>query len=231
MYLSKLILDPRSRDVRRDLGNLQDLHRTIMKAMPQARQDEGGARSQFGVLFRVDTGRDGRPQVLVQSTDRPDWRALPRDYLVCAAESKSVDRQFAALRSGTVLIFRLLANPTRRATGRRTSGDRDESTWAGKRIELVTEADQLDWLIRQGAQNGFEIPSLAGTDGVPDVTVISSSKVQGRKGKCRMSFGAVLFEGRLRIREVEAFHQALQRGIGRGKAYGFGLLSIARVRE
>ena len=43
-----------------------------------------------------------------------------------------------------------------------------------------------------------------------------------------MSFGSVLFEGELIVTDVEAFRAALVKGIGSGKAYGFGLLSIAR---
>jgi CRISPR system Cascade subunit CasE len=43
-----------------------------------------------------------------------------------------------------------------------------------------------------------------------------------------MSFGSVLFEGELIVTDVKAFREALMQGIGSGKAYGFGLLSIAR---
>jgi len=42
-----------------------------------------------------------------------------------------------------------------------------------------------------------------------------------------MTFGSVLFEGRLTIDDVEKFRETLAIGIGSGKAYGFGLLSIA----
>jgi CRISPR system Cascade subunit CasE len=44
-----------------------------------------------------------------------------------------------------------------------------------------------------------------------------------------MTFGDVVFEGRLRVGDAEAFRRALAVGIGSGKAYGFGLLSVARA--
>jgi CRISPR system Cascade subunit CasE len=37
----------------------------------------------------------------------------------------------------------------------------------------------------------------------------------------------VVFEGRLRVTDAEAFRRALAAGIGSGKAFGFGLLSVA----
>src|SRR5947209_20436461 len=68
LFLSRLIIDPRSRAVRRDLGDCHDLHRTIMAAFPQAQANDAGARAQFDVLFRVDTdGRSGKVMLLVQS--------------------------------------------------------------------------------------------------------------------------------------------------------------------
>jgi CRISPR system Cascade subunit CasE len=37
----------------------------------------------------------------------------------------------------------------------------------------------------------------------------------------------VLYEGELEVTDTAAFRQALEKGIGSGKAYGFGLLSVA----
>jgi CRISPR system Cascade subunit CasE len=45
-----------------------------------------------------------------------------------------------------------------------------------------------------------------------------------------LRFGAVLFEGRLEVTDRELFLTALREGIGSGKAFGFGLLSVAGGR-
>jgi CRISPR system Cascade subunit CasE len=49
----------------------------------------------------------------------------------------------------------------------------------------------------------------------------------GKDGFDILSFGSVLFEGRLKVTDKEKFLDVLYAGIGTGKAYGFGLLSIA----
>ena len=40
-------------------------------------------------------------------------------------------------------------------------------------------------------------------------------------------FRGVVFDGHLRVTDERAFKAALANGIGSGKAYGFGLMSIA----
>jgi CRISPR system Cascade subunit CasE len=51
----------------------------------------------------------------------------------------------------------------------------------------------------------------------------------GRDGTAAMPlrFGAVSFEGRLEVTDLDAFRVTLRDGIGSGKAFGFGLLSVA----
>jgi CRISPR system Cascade subunit CasE len=45
----------------------------------------------------------------------------------------------------------------------------------------------------------------------------------------RLSLLSVLFEGVLEVTDPDAFHDTLVQGIGSGKAFGFGLLSLARA--
>jgi len=53
---------------------------------------------------------------------------------------------------------------------------------------------------------------------------------RGNNGGQRLTFGALLFEGHLRVIDGEKFlGLSLAKGIGPGKAYGFGLLSLAPV--
>jgi len=44
-----------------------------------------------------------------------------------------------------------------------------------------------------------------------------------------LTVGDVLFDGRLVVTDADRFRETLTAGIGSGKAYGFGLLSIARA--
>jgi CRISPR system Cascade subunit CasE len=60
--------------------------------------------------------------------------------------------------------------------------------------------------------------------------VINEGQAVGRKppGPHRMTFQSVRFEGLLTVIDPERFCQTLAAGIGSAKAFGFGLLSVAR---
>ena len=73
-------------------------------------------------------------------------------------------------------------------------------------------------------------PAASALPGILDARALSNGLVSGhRQGSGTLTFGSVLFEGRLGITDLARFQAALADGIGSGKAYGFGLLSIAPV--
>jgi len=245
VYLSRLTLNPRSRDVRRDLGNCHELHRTILKALPQVEDNEAKARERFGVLHRLENDqRQQKLTLLVQSYLKPAWSRLPSDYLLLTDEEnpacKPVHETYSRLGAGQCLTFRVRANPTRRVSGKNAQ----EAQWHGKRVEIRDEVQQIAWLQRKGQEAGFKLASVCINHRVPNVNLAPQGKLFGYRrnsqeisagpaydvsgGNRRMSFGSVLFEGDLIVTDVEAFREALVKGIGSGKAYGFGLLSIAR---
>jgi CRISPR system Cascade subunit CasE len=245
MYLSRLIVNPRDRAVRRDLGDCHGLHRTLLAAYPQS-GDGDGARAAFGVLYRVETEPEtGHAAVLVQSTAAPDWDRLPAGYLSASHDGvenpavKTIDRSLEALRAGMRLRFRLRANPTRRV--HKDSTVPKDQRMRGKRVDLRYEKDQIDWLERKGEAGGFRVKAVRtatmAADGqrahVVDVRTAPQGRDRGRRPNPTrsrsddLSFGAVLFDGELVVTDAEAFRRTLTAGIGSGKAYGFGLLSVA----
>jgi CRISPR system Cascade subunit CasE len=227
LFLSKLILNQRSCEARRDLADCHDLHRTIMSAFPQA--DGAAARDEFGVLFRVESRRDGKVILLVQSQVEPDWSRLPVGYLLETGGNpacKLVSSHYAGLETGRRLLFRLLANPTKRVSAKNTEED---ARWLGKRIELRSEEDQIAWLRRKGDAAGFRLLAARVNRDVPNVQTMPRPKTSGWREKSRLSFGSALFNGELEITDSERFRQALSDGVGPGKAYGFGLLSISPI--
>src|SRR5262249_5686638 len=83
MYLSRLWLNPRSRDVQRDLADVREMHRTVMRAFPAVEPPGEAARAHHGVLYRCeDDRRQGRLILYVQSKTSPDWQSLATGYLV-----------------------------------------------------------------------------------------------------------------------------------------------------
>ena len=57
--------------------------------------------------------------------------------------------------------------------------------------------------------------------------IFSAKTLPKKQQKSRLL--AVTYEGVLTVTDTELFCKALTEGIGRGKAYGMGLLTVARV--
>ena len=231
MYLNRLFLDPRSRAVQRDLSDCHNLHRTLLSAFPHTQVEEVGARATFGVLYRIEQGIH-QIGVIVQSAARPDWGDLPPAYLLGRPAQKEIGATYAGLRTGALLRFRLRANPTRKLPARvLPEGNRN-----GKRVELRDEAAWLAWIARKGEEGGFLLAPSTLDPQRPNVLAIEQGKlhVNRRRGnnnegeRTHLTLAGVLFDGHLVVSDAERFRETLRQGIGSGKAYGFGLLSVAR---
>jgi CRISPR system Cascade subunit CasE len=231
MYLSKLTLNLRDRGARRALADCQVMHATIMRAFPSV-SGEPNPRLAFGLLYRVEPARAAVVTILAQSASAPDWSRLP-PWLIAVA-TKPVAAAHGSIRTGQALAFRLRANPTKIA-GERPGGGRIVNA---HRVALTDSDAQLAWLKRAGERGGFapiSVPhvrrapdgAVLGTADVPDVRVTPEPAVHGFE---RRTFGCVLFEGRLTVTDADVFRRTLADGVGRGKAYGFGLLSVAPAR-
>lgn len=216
MYLSLLRLNPRSREVQRDVSDVTQLHRSVMGAFADI-PGTSSARAVHGVLHRLeDDSRQRALSLYVQSRSLPNWEQLSDGYLLSQPEVKSVDHLYERIREGQILRFRLRANPTRKID---TKSAEDGARRNGRRVPVRGEQEQVAWLQRQGARRGFVVMSVA--------VVASGSPELRRSWIDRRVFQGVLYEGRLVVQSRDAFLQGLMEGIGPAKAFGFGLLSIA----
>ncbi len=231
MFLSKLVLNLRNSKARRDLGCPYDLHRTLMNGYPYPRDQQ-----RCDLLFRVESTRMGPPVVLVQTQAEPDWSRLPSGYLLQRADFKPLD---LALRAGQRLRFRLRANPTKRVAAK---NERLGGVMLGKRVGLTAEAEQVRWLLRRADAGGFHIPGAWVDAKHPDtgepmqlpnfrVDVVPEGRDHNGKPGHAGVFLAVRFEGVLVVNDPETFRATVAAGIGSGKAFGFGLLSLAPVED
>lgn len=238
LYLSRLILNTRHREVQYELADCNRLHGRIMRAFPSA-PDPAAAREHFGVLYRLEPLDDpALARLLVQSNCAPDWSHLPPGALAAPPDARGnpavrpIEDEIGRISQGMRLRFRLRANPTRRISERNTEQD---ARWHGKRIELRREPDQIAWLERKAAAGGFRLLGLqlAGADALPDIRIGDAPKQHGRRSAAqqRLSFGVALFEGRIEVTDAACFSATLRSGIGSAKAYGFGLLSVALLPE
>ncbi len=219
MYLTRLLLDARSARVRRDLGSPYEMHRTLVRAFVQ---DENQTPPRF--LWRLEPQMlwSSPPVVLVQSEHEADWRNADSfsGYFKAAPETRPLllDRlcpEAADGAPGPRLRFRLFANPT-------VSHSASERK-RGRRTGVVGADAQLAWLERQGQRCGF----------VLEAAVVTGSDVlhfrKSREDTAPISLQRVCYEGVLRATDAARLKAAVSAGIGPGKAFGCGLLSLARI--
>lgn len=214
MYLSRLILNPHNVAARRDVARPYELHRTLLRGLDQAPDDER-------LLFRVEPEGSGGPVVLVQSAVvKPDWQPLLENaYLLRADGPKFFSPD---LHGGQRLRFRLVANPTvkKKVPGKKHS----------VRVPLIHDGDNpkgypsySEWLARKAAQHGFQVLSV---QDAPFRTTSNRHK-QSTYEKHQIPYFGVRFDGVLEVTDPVALLDAVRRGIGPAKAFGFGLLSLA----
>ena len=216
VYLSRLRLSLSSGLVRRDLADVQQMHRTVMSMFPQA-PDGSDPRALFGVLHRVG-GQDtsGAVEVLLQSNVEPDVSSLPAGYCARRPETKEVEAAYGALGEGAVLRFRLDANPTK-------SISLGSGAARGRRVPVLTVEGQIAWLRGHAGDWGFE---------VVEVRLVESRLLSGRaRGASDRRLTLAQFEGTLRVTDQALFGDALVLGFGRGRAFGLGLMTVSRARR
>ncbi|MCK6589666.1 MAG: type I-E CRISPR-associated protein Cas6/Cse3/CasE [Polyangiaceae bacterium] len=230
MYLARAFLNPISRAVRADLADVMGLHRTLMRAFP----DDAGLtpRKQHGVLYRVDEDvRRGRVVLLVQSATRPDFARLPAGYILDLGDDfdseagvpenpavRAVDEERGRIAVHDRFAFRLRANTTKRIP--KLDRETNSKTKNGQRVPVRGDDGRLAWLARHAQKAGF----------VPEAVRLTEVPPRAGGGRRELTFAGAIFEGRLRVTDADAFRAALAEGIGPAKAFGFGLLSIQRVR-
>ena len=226
LWLSRLAVDPRSGDVQRDLADCHALHRRLVAAA-----DTGDGSAASRLLYRVEPAKRGAELILLlQSSIVPDWSTLPTGYLMAPGFDlenpvrRRIDHEHASIAAGDRLRFRLRANPTRKID---TKTREDGTGSNGNRVPLTGEEAQAAWMVRKAGACGCRIVQTAVR---PDPLGGEASGRQRRGPETRaLTFAAVWFDGVLEVVDADALRAALRQGVGPGKGFGFGLLSVARV--
>ena len=219
MILSRLRLDPHSRQVQRELADPYQMHRTILRAFPTPLPELER------VLYRYDiTPPANEVLLLVQSQTHPDWSFLHgQPYLQTAlfdpGDNPSVKTVSLNFTAGQYLHFRLRANPTQSLPSETKGG---EPRPRGHRVALYREECQREWLVRKAAASGFCLRSVNIKKQESAYTTIHRRE---KTHEFRLSL--VQFDGLLQVTDPYVLLQAINRGIGHGKVFGCGMFSLA----
>jgi CRISPR system Cascade subunit CasE len=224
MILSRFFLNGASRDVHRCLADSHHLHARVLSMFPAVAA--GPARAELGVLHRLEVAeRQGTITLLVQSRDAPDATRLPDAFLdphagADAASSTPLAPLLDALAPGARYRFRLRANPTRKID---TKSGPDGTRRNGRRVPVRGDEERLAWLGRKLAAAGLAVVTESVVRQAPQ------GVTRGRREAGVATHDAHVFEGVVDVVDAALAREAINRGIGSGKAYGFGLLSLARL--
>ena len=205
MYLSRAELDPTRRETMVALISPQKFHGAVENSFAGARRRR---------LWRLDQLGE-KLYLLLLSEERPDLTALCAQFGTGAPpETRPYDPLLERVTAGSCWQFRLTANPTR------SKKDTADHTARGTLKPCYLEVEQEEWLRAQAAKHGFAV-----SEGSFAVTRKQTYHFK-KNGTRPVTLLAVTYEGVLQVTDPEAFKALLCEGVGRGKAYGLGLMTI-----
>jgi CRISPR system Cascade subunit CasE len=251
MYLSNLEIDTTQKKVNDWITNPYKIHQRLWMGFEKQKSET----SKPDFLYRVEEdfkqAGETKPRILVLSNISPLWdnafngeeflKGKPQILNLKLDNFIEEDRTFR---------FSLKANPTKKIKDHKSffkkeiegikveeeikkkleilSKSLSKEQWEkikSKRVGIYKDHEQVEWLKRKGEQSGFEILNLQFDKGEKEKV----SKKKDMKVLHDLDLLQVHFTGILRVTDTEAFKKAYTQGIGSGKAFGCGMLLLARV--
>ena len=207
MYLTRIYLNPHRRGAKQLMSSRQILHAAVMNCFPPGVLDDPGAprvlwRLDYPPSLRSGLSRQGSPScaLFISSPVPPD-----PSHIVAAQVNERGQKKILA---------------------------------------HVTQAQQIQWVLKKAKERGFRVLTSAEIGGdLPVLENDNGERVDGanllingvehsiaefKRDGHRVTLAVATFEGVLEVTDPVALRHALVNGIGRGKAYGCGLMTLAR---
>jgi CRISPR system Cascade subunit CasE len=182
------------------------LHRVVYSLFEDVRSEaEKRSSVPSGFLF-ADKGGDAKGRQILILSDRPPLQPAHGELV-----SRPVPDEFLQHR---FYKFEVTLNPTRKENK------------SGKRVPIKTREEVAAWFGGKSlASWGFSVdPALLDVRMLP---VMQFSK----QGDRPVTHGAARVSGMLRVENRDRFIESFKKGIGRGRAFGFGLLQIEPLKD
>lgn len=207
MYLSRVEIDVLDRRKIRELTHLGAYHNWVETSFPDEISQDIRSRK----LWRIDK-INNHLYLLVVSEGKPDLNALEKYGVSGSAETKSYDKFLDSISKDRLYRFRVTLNPVRAVS--QGEGKR------GRVMPEVTAEQQLHFLESRAGGLGFEL--------IPDEYQIVERGWEPfrKKGQRMIRLSKATYEGTLKVTDEKLFYDTLTNGIGKKKAYGFGLMTI-----
>lgn len=208
MVASVLHLDRRSVKALR-ITDAYSLHRLVYSLYPDIRDEEQKLASTPSGILYADQGGDYHGRKILMLSNREPRTTV--DGLHGDVVSKPIPDNFL---DHEHYQFKVIVNPTRRDSSSR------------KLVAVRGREDVAQWFIERAmASWGFEVPARQLQ--VNNIEVLRFKDKNQRK----VTIGQAYVQGVMRVTNESRFTDSFTRGIGRGRAYGCGLLQIVPVIE
>ncbi len=146
----------------------------------------------------------------MQSSHTPDFDKLPSDYASC--QTKPIDDHLASLATGLAIAYRVVLNPVK--TSRRS--DSETRT-------VIPSSERAAWWANLAPKMGLRLHDAPVLTGLND-------RYLKRPGT-NFRLYSVRVDGTAEIVDPGLLRAAAVAGIGRAKAWGCGLLTVACLRQ
>lgn len=235
MYFTQIELNPVRRQTKRFLGEPETLHAAVSALFPRSCEDVGR------ILWRVDSLGKGL-FLYVVSEQKPDATSLIEQAgwsQVAPARSVEYDSFLQSIENGQRYNFRLTANPTHTPW---IQGKR------GKPVSHVTERYQRQWFMQKCPLLGIQCHDALDDNATSEEYSESAEnflnnyfviRERGKRvfykkdhagNRHQIPVAYATYEGALLVKDADKLRAALCAGVGRKKAYGYGLLTLAKIQ-
>lgn len=180
------------------------LHRVVYSLFEDVRSDAEKAASHASGILYADQGGDFQHRTILLLSDRPPAPYIDGQY--GTIRSRSIREDFLEYSS---YRFKVVVNPTRRDSA------------SGKLLPVKGREAVMQWFLQRAAQSW-------GFDASPEHLQIDKLQVLQFNDKAQrpVTIAQAHVQGLLTVTDRVQFLHSFSHGIGRGRAFGCGLLQI-----
>lgn len=208
MIASVLHLDRRAVKALR-ITDAYSLHRVVYSLYEDVRDTEQKQASTTSGILYADQGGDVRGRKILMLANRAPMAVVDGQH--GEVLSKSIPDSFL---EHNQYRFKVIVNPTRRESA------------SGKLVAVRGREDIAQWFCERSTKRwGFSVSHQSLQ--VDKIEVLQFKDKQQRN----ITIGQAHVQGLLRMTDKEQFYNSFTKGIGRGRAFGCGLLQIVPIVE
>ena len=158
--------------------------------------------------------------LLIVSKTAPNIEKMEKYGVKGTAEIKKYDIFLNNLKNGMKMRFKVALNPVK-------SLSRGKEKGRGRPIPLVSVEYQMNFLYERSEKNGFKLEKDEFTIVNRQHKILNKNQNIEKRKPLRLAY--VEYEGLLEISDADKFRKTLTEGIGKKKAYGFGMMTVIPI--